>query len=115
MSKSTEVRTRTRKKQTEGTITKSMEFRERGVVLSSSKSTEQFSGADHPTPAYVGIEISFTKNLDNFESLRVAVRIDVPCKPNEADLKKDFDKVNGLAEELHSILTDNARATIVGK
>jgi hypothetical protein len=36
-------------------------------------------------PAYVRVNVGFTKNMDNFESLRMDVSISVPCYTEEID------------------------------
>jgi hypothetical protein len=57
-------------------------------------------------PCTVGFSASYTKNLGNYESMKVEVRIDIPCQHNEINSMFDFckswcdDRLNNLQDEL---------------
>ena len=59
--------------------------------------------------ANVGISLSYTKNLGNFESTRFEVRIDLPCKPDSIDGM--FKVANAWADEKLTALIQEADAS----
>lgn len=53
---------------------------------------------DHVTgPAKVGFSIGVTKNLGNFESLRIDVHIEVPCGTDLEDMEHAHEFIKGWA------------------
>jgi len=58
--------------------------------------------------AEVGFSLSHTKNLGNYESLRVEVRITLPCKPDPKSLEEAYefcsefvnDKMSGNIDDI---------------
>lgn len=55
-------------------------------------------------PAYVRVNAGSTKNLGNYESLRVDVSITVPCYPEEID-----DVFPRVADEVAALLDDELK------
>ena len=51
-------------------------------------------------PAYLRMEHSATKNMQNYESVRVAVALEMPCLPEEKEIKKTADFISKRIETL---------------
>ena len=102
------VRKRVAKKGNEGTVTKSVEKKNRGVVVSSSENVEKFKGAECLNPAYVTVNGSITKNLGDFNSIRVQVGISLPCEPAELEVRATFDKASAMVDEFVGLELENA-------
>lgn len=102
------VRSRTRKRKGQGTVTKSVEKKQGSQTVDSAESVERFNASDCPNPAYVGTKIGFTKNLGNFESIRVDVSLSVPTEPDESSMRRAFDKVAEMGEDLIALEIQNA-------
>jgi hypothetical protein len=49
--------------------------------------------SDHPM-ANVGMKVGITKNLGNYESVRVDVSLYLPCEPDAASVEDTFQTVN---------------------
>jgi hypothetical protein len=79
-----------------------------GKVTSSESTTEKFKGTDCLNPAYVGVMGSVTKNLGNYEAVRVQVSISLPCESDEASVRKTFDKASEMVDEFVGIELENA-------
>jgi len=57
--------------------------------------------------ANVGVKLGTTKNLGNYESLRVDVSLFYPCEPNKKKMDKTFKKVfKWVDDKLDSIMSD---------
>lgn len=52
-----------------------------------------------PNPAYVGVNPHFTRNLGNYESLKVGILVTMPCMPTEEGIADGFEKVQKIAIE----------------
>lgn len=50
-------------------------------------------------PAYVSIGAGLTENLGNFESLRIDVRVSLPCDNNDKSIKQSADRASKLVQE----------------
>ena len=62
-----------------------------------SDSTSEVVGevkTDQPT-CNVGVSMSFTKNLGNYESLKVSVSLFAPCTPTAEDIEATYEQVKG--------------------
>ncbi len=55
---------------------------------------------DIQNPAYVRLEHSATKNMQNFESLRVVVAIEMPCQPTPEKIQETYDFMSKRVETL---------------
>lgn len=57
------------------------------VVIEKNKSESQpgYNTEDLKNPAYVGVDISITKNMENYESLKIGVNICSPCKMDDKE------------------------------
>ena len=102
------IRQRTKQQGNEGSVTKAVERKVSGKVTSSETTTEKFSGTDCLNPAYVGVMGSVTKNLGNYEAVRVQVSVSLPCAGNESAVRKTFDKASELVDEFVGIELENA-------
>lgn len=52
-------------------------------------------------PVYVTTGLSATRRInDNFEYMKVEVRIELPCAPNETDIRETINYATGLIDEL---------------
>ncbi len=91
MAEALKVRTRHRH---EGTEAVSRERKVSGVGFSEEKNDVKKvpidSLQDTPHVAKVRVEGSVTKNMGNFESIRVGVAIEWPCAPTAAELDKTY-------------------------
>lgn len=57
--------------------------------------------------ANVGVKLGTTKNLGNYESLRVDVSLFYPCEPNKKDMDKTFKKAfKWVDKKLSGIMED---------
>lgn len=52
---------------------------------------------DEPS-ANVGVSVGLTKNLGNYESLKVTVSLYVPCKPEEEEIEATYEAVKGWVD-----------------
>lgn len=94
-----------------GTALVSKETKDKGTVLAE-ETDEQVvetpsAGGDGPW-CEVGVEMSYTHNLGNYQSARVGVSIRLPCKYHEINAVYDYakewadGKLQSLVEELQS-------------
>lgn len=90
-------------------MTKSMERKNGTATVDKAESNEKFAASDEPNPAYVQTKVGFTKNLGDYESLRVDVSISVPVKATEKAIRRGFDKVSEMTEELLALEIENAQ------
>ena len=84
----------------EGTVSKKVTHKSGAEVVKETENTDKFYVGDEVNPAYVGVTVGYTKNLGNYESVKVNVSISVPVKPKESEIRKSFDNVSELCEEL---------------
>lgn len=108
MNEPSNVRRRKRQQGNEGSVSKSVEKREAGKVVSSSEVTEKFKGTNSLNPAYVGVMGSVTKNMGNYEAVRVQVSVSLPCDPTDAGVRKTFDQASSMVDEFIGIELENA-------
>jgi hypothetical protein len=108
MNEPSAIRRQKKKQGNEGSITKSVEHRTSGKVVSSAESTEKFKGTDCINPAYVGVMGSVTKNMGNYEAVRVQVSVSLPCDPKDASIRKTFDQASSMVDEFVGIELENA-------
>lgn len=54
----------------------------------------------HTAPAYVGAKGSVTRNLGDYNSVRVEVSVSVPCYPVEEEIQRAYEYVTGKLDEL---------------
>ena len=104
----TRIRRRVVRQGTEGSITKTMEKKDHGVVVKSAEKTEKFKAESIINPAYVTVNGSVTKNTGNFESVRVQVGISLPCLADEKTVTKTFNRLSEMVEQFVGIELDNA-------
>lgn len=58
---------------------------------------------DGPT-ANVGMSIALTKNLGNYESLKITVSLSMPSNPDEASISNTFTEVKSWVDEKINML-----------
>lgn len=76
-------------------------------------STEEKIPYEHPavlneTPVLIGVTVGVTRNLGNYESLRVSLSLTLPCKQDSQDIEDTYasakgwvdDKINAINEEI---------------
>lgn len=95
-------------------VTETKEVKDKGTVLSEDTKT-----TDHTDPALmenvqnspaplceVGVDMSYTHNLGNYQSCRFGISLKVPCTADEINEVYDYGKswceerINALVEEL---------------
>lgn len=92
------------------TTTKTMTDKKTVVSEDTSQETVDTPADPNPTEPQceVGVEMSYTHNLGNYQSARVQVSLKVPCVHAEIDDVYDYarewvdNKLNGLVEELQA-------------
>lgn len=69
-----------------GTLSVTVKRTQVGTVKEDSEEREQIEVSRFVTdPAYVTVAVGVTKNLGNYESLRMEVRVSLPCYIEEVD------------------------------
>lgn len=48
--------------------------------------------------ANVGLSIGITRNLGNYESVKITVSLNMPCNPTEPDMEATFHEVHGWVD-----------------
>jgi hypothetical protein len=92
---------RTVKRSGEVVITTSRKKTSGDKELSSVEHTEHDSVSNLPPhPAYVEVNGGLTKNIGNYESIRIGVHVSVPCRPTISGIRKAHAKVSDLVAEL---------------
>lgn len=96
-------------------VTETKEVKDKGTVLSEDTKTETHEDPAlmdqvQNTPAAplceVGVDMSYTHNLGNYQSCRFGVSLKVPCSTDEINEVYDYGKswceerINALVEEL---------------
>lgn len=94
------------------TATVSKQISDKKTVISEDTSHEEVETPASPSPTEqqceVGVEMSYTHNLGNYQSARVQVSLKVPCVHAEIDEVYDYAKgwvetrLEGLVEELNA-------------
>jgi hypothetical protein len=108
MSTPTRVRQRRAVNAKEGHVIKSVEHKMQGKLIDEADTNETFVGTDEANPAYVGVSGSTTKNLGNYESLKVSVSVNLPCAPTAPAVRKTFDAASEMVAEFIKLEIDNA-------
>lgn len=62
----------------------------------------------HTEPAKVRVEGSVTKNLGDYNSARVAVCIELPCYPEDSEIRRAYTYASALLDELLPAQLDQA-------
>mgnify|MGYP001037429003 CR=1 FL=1 len=98
------------KKPATATITK--QVKDKGTVMSEESSQEVVEGVSEEAATgpfcEVGVDMSYTHNLGNYQSAKVGVSLKVPCQHSEIDdafayAKEWVDtKLQGMIDELQS-------------
>lgn len=76
------------KRKVDGTV----EIRHPSGATTRQESTVAEVASDRPM-ANVGYQISFTKNLGNYESTKVTVTLHMPCPPTAQDIDETFARI----------------------
>lgn len=94
------------------TATVSKQVSDKKTVISEDTAQEEVETPASPSPTEqqceVGVEMSYTHNLGNYQSARVQVSLKVPCVHAEIDEVYDYAKgwvetrLEGLVEELNA-------------
>ena len=100
------VRSRIRSNRAQGNISTSHEVKDSNGNVTKSKPevlkpVDVFTSSD--TPAYVKVSGGITKNMDNFNFIRVDVSVTLPCDPTQDAVddtkKKCAELVDGYLDE----------------
>ena len=93
------ARTRTRPT---AAISTSRETSVRGESIEKVENTDKVdvSLENIRNPAYVMIKGGLTKNIGNFESVRVDVSVSMPCAPNDQAILETYGKVSLMVDDL---------------
>jgi len=74
--------------------------KERTELKNEVKRIPRMTGADEQNPGYVTAGLSITKNLGDFESLRILCSISVPSIANKDEILKTYHEISAWAEGL---------------
>ena len=99
MSTNTAVRTRTRSRVNQGTMVKSVERKSGSETVSKSESVERFVAIDEVSPAYVSIGGSVTKNLGDYNSVKITAQVTLPCAPTAEACRITKDLASKMVDE----------------
>lgn len=100
MSTTPNVRKRTKKTGGRGSAHASRSHRVSGQEVSTRETSHEIEDhLDCANPAYVGVQQALTRNLGNYESLKLGVNISLPCLPNEDSIRDTFNRAVELASE----------------
>lgn len=75
----------------EGSVTVSRAFYNMGEMYSEEESTDTVSVPIFSNPAHVKVSGSVTKNIGNYESVKVAVEVTLPCHAEGSEIEKAYD------------------------
>lgn len=94
------VRRRTRSTVARGTATVSTQKKVSGEELTSAPpKTHDFEiPVEGANPAYLAMGIAFTKNLGNYESLKINVQVSLPCANNDEAISACRKKVAKMCD-----------------
>lgn len=54
---------------------------------------------EHPNPAYVGVNQNFTRNMGDYNSIKIGVHVSMPCAPDEDSIRETYEKVSTLVSD----------------
>lgn len=84
----------------EGKVIATTEKRIGKETVSSKQKVEYIKESDlPPDPAYVSIGAGLTENLGNFESLRLDVRVSLPCGNDDTAIRQASKRASALVQE----------------
>lgn len=85
-----------------GSISVSSELKDSGEVKSKKDETkrEVESVIKDPHAAYVRVDGGITKNLGDYNSVKIGVSISMPCEPTFKAINKCYKKTSKLVDEL---------------
>lgn len=92
----TKVRSRTKKTGGRGTITTSHQLKGRDDI---SETRDFEDEIDCPNPAYVSVNQGMTKNLGDYNSVKIAVHVSLPSLPYDDDIKRTYQRASNLVNE----------------
>lgn len=77
-----------------------------------SRSLEIEDELDCANPGYVGVSLGMTKNMGEYNSLKMGVHISLPCLPTDKAVQKTYRKASRMAAEFLDEEYENAMAEI---
>lgn len=101
MATATRIRHRTLQTGARGTINSSREVKTSGAASAavSEISKEIQATVKDPNPGYVGVTGGLTKNMGDYNSIKVAVQVSLPCEPTDQGVKDAYAKASALVDE----------------
>ena len=89
-----------RKRVINGNASVVTEVKKAGVLVSNKEQDVELEANESITnPARVSVKLGITKNLGNFNSLRVDVQVEYPCKPDEVTVASTVKRVSRWVQE----------------
>jgi len=52
-----------------------------------------------PNPAYVGVNQNLTKNMGDYNSIKIGVHVSIPCLPDDDSIRDAYDRATELVGE----------------
>lgn len=90
------VKKRTKRSGGRGTVTTSRKTTGRDEVTETKDFADETECAN---PAYVGVTQGMTKNMGDYNSVKIGVHISIPCLPEDDDIRRAYARASKLASE----------------
>ena len=91
--------TRVRRRVVNGNASVVTEVKKAGVLVSNKEHDLELDANESlVNPARVSVKLGITKNLGNFNSLRVDVQVEYPCEPKEEAVASTVKRVSGWVQ-----------------
>ena len=97
MRQPTNIRARTRKSGGRGTVTTSRKVSGEEDVEESHEVEAELNTVN---PAYVGVTQGLTKNVGDYNSVKIGVSVSLPCNPNEDEKRLAYQPSTNFANTI---------------
>lgn len=94
------ARTRTRKRGARGSAHTTRTVRKGDDESTVSPPSREFEEeVSTPDPAYVSVGGGLTKNMGDYNSVKISVSVTLPCDPDEDSVRECYEKTSKLVDE----------------
>lgn len=94
------VKKATKRTNARGVVTASRSRSEMGTVIEEHQRSHEIEDTvECANPAYVGVNQGMTKNMGDFNSVKIGVHVSLPCLPDEDDIRRAYVKATKLVNE----------------
>lgn len=91
-----------KKQRTRGSVSVSSQTKINGSNESKETTDSAYVELNTPSPAYVKVSGGLTKNMGDYNSVRIDVAVTMPCLPTDQDVRSTYESVSKLVDELLS-------------